>query len=220
MLDLSAAFDTVHHEVLMDRLSAVGVQGKAWALLKSFLTDRTQTDLGGCSSRPFSLPCGVPQGSSLSPTLFNVYVGPLAALIRSFGFQLTVYADDTQIVLSIQKGSEDQIGARCHDCMQAVAVWMSSYCLKLNADKTEVVVFGNITNLWSPEWWPAELGHPPVPVVRAKNLGVILDSNLTFNDQISRVVSSCFLILRILRKIKFLLPEDSLKSVVTALILS
>lgn len=139
-------------------------------------------DLGSASSRPFSLPCGVPQGSSLSPTLFNVYVGPLTVLIRSFWFQLTSYADDTQIVLSIQKGSESQIGPRCHDCMKAVAAWMLSYCLMLNASKTEVIVFGNIANLWSPDWWPEELGFPPVPVVRAKNLGVILDSKLIFDD--------------------------------------
>lgn len=208
-------------EVLMDRLSAVGVHGRAWSLLKSFLTGRTQTvDLGSYSSRPFVLPCGVPQGSSLSPTLFNIYVISLAVLIRSFGFYLTSYADDTQIVLSIKKGTEDKMGTRCHDCMQAVAVWMSSHCLKRNAGKTEVLIFGNNANLWSPAWWPDDLGSPPVPTTRAKNLRVIVDVNLSFKDHISKVISLCFLILRILRKIKFLLPEESLKTVVTALILS
>lgn len=89
MLDLSAAFDTVHHEVLMDRLAGAGIRSSAWALLKSFLSNRTQlVELGGDRSKPFVLPCGVPQGSSLSPTLFNVYVSPLATLIRSFGFNL------------------------------------------------------------------------------------------------------------------------------------
>lgn len=119
MLDLSAAFDTVHHKVLMDWLSESGVQGPAWNLLKSFLTDRVQSvDLDKVRSRSFSLQCGVPQGSSLSPTLFNVYVSPFGALIRSFGFQLTSYVDDTQIVLSLQQGQEAETGRNCHNCMK------------------------------------------------------------------------------------------------------
>lgn len=104
LLDLSAAFNMVHHDVLMDRLSEIGIKGQAWKLLQSFLSDRSQTvDLDGSKSNSFTLPCGVPQGSSLNPTLFNVYVAPLAGVIRSFGFQLTSYADDTKLCCQLKK---------------------------------------------------------------------------------------------------------------------
>lgn len=221
LLDLSAAFDTVHHEVLMDRLSDIGVKAQAWRLLKSFLSERSQTvDFEGNKSQAFSLPCGVPQGSSLSPTFFNIYVAPLAGVIRSFGFLPTTYADDTQIVVAIKEGAEKETGIRFHDCMSAVSGWMAANCLKLNSNKTEVLKFGNNPHVWTPDWWPEDLGHCPTLSGKAKNVGVYVDTKITMADQISMVSSACFLILRILRKIKSLLTESSLKTVVTALVMS
>lgn len=147
-------------------------------------------------------------------------VSPLAALIRSFELQLTSYADDTQIVLSIQRGTKDMTATRCHDCLNGISGWMAANCLKLNAGKTEVIIFGNNPHIWSPEMWPECMVKLPAPVDKAKNLGVILDHKLDFGDQVSGVVSSCFYLLRILRKIKFFLPADGFRTGVSALILS
>lgn len=184
LLDPTASFDTVDHSILIDRLQNVGIRNKALALLKSFLADREQTvTLDSFVSKPFALPCRIPQGSSLSPTLFILYVTELASLIMSFGLSLTSYADDTQIVVSALNNIH-MIGAHFHDCMCAINQWMSSHCLKLNFGKADVTVFGNNPQLWSPSIWPHEMAEHPAPVIKAKNLGAVIDNKLNYATQI------------------------------------
>ena len=86
LLDLSAAFDTVNHKLLLDRLQSVcGIEGVALSWLKSYLSDRTQyvklSD--GCQSGSSRLETGVPQGSVLGPLLFSMYMRPLGDLLSS-----------------------------------------------------------------------------------------------------------------------------------------
>ena len=78
--------------------------------------------------------CGVPQGSSLSPILFNTYMAPLADIVRSHGLNIISYADDTQFILSLSK---DSITTKTnfHKCMTSITNWMRNNCLKLNTDK-------------------------------------------------------------------------------------
>lgn len=117
LLDFSAAFDTVSHTVLVDHLDDMGIGGSALDLLCSFLCDIGQSVyLGEYTSKSFSLPCGIPQTSSLSPTLFNTYVVPLARLISSAGFSTLSYADVTQIDVSISSDGDDT-GKRFNNCM-------------------------------------------------------------------------------------------------------
>ena len=78
LLDITVAFDTVNHGILLGRLSELGIGGRAFAWLCSFLEDRPQrVQLGENVSAPWSLNCGVPQGSIISPMLFNIYMRPL-----------------------------------------------------------------------------------------------------------------------------------------------
>lgn len=191
MLDLSAAFDTVHHSLLISRLEQIGVKGTDLQLLASFLSDRINSvTLGQFNSKPFRLPCGVPQGSSISPTPFNIYVSQLAPLIESFGFNLTSYANDTQIVISLLPDNIIETSGRFRDCINTVGTWMAQNCLKLNTNKTEVVLFGNNPIFWNLTWWPDNMGSLPTPAVKVKNLGVYLDNKLTFKDQVNPVASS------------------------------
>ena len=171
------------------------------------------------TSSSFALPCGVPPGSSLSPTLFNLYVMPLANLIKQFIQAVVSYADDTQIVVSVSKNLEVP-AANFHNCMKQISHWMFSNCLKLNSSKTEVLLLGNNTSFWSPDWWPQELGDPPVLVSKVKNLGIGFHDRLSFEKQINCVTSSCFFTLKILRKVFSFIPVDLKKLVITALILS
>ena len=98
LLDLSAAFDTVNHGILLGRLSGLGTGGQALAWLRSFLEDHPQkVQLGEMLSAPWTLSCGVLQGSIISPMLFNIYMRLLGEVIRSFGASCHQYADDTQL---------------------------------------------------------------------------------------------------------------------------
>lgn len=118
LLDLTAAFDTVNHGVLLERLKDVGITDIALTLLRSILDSRVQQIYwDGIQSEEFHLPCGVPQGSALSPTLFNLYVTPLAKLIKDL--QLVSYADDTQLVVSLIQ-SVEVTAERFRNCLISV----------------------------------------------------------------------------------------------------
>ena len=109
MLDLSAAFDTVNHHLLLNRLKyRFGVCNLALAWLESYLTNRTQRvvikneDGYTAQSTKKSLTQRIPQGSILRPILFNLFVAPLGELCRAKGVSFQGYADDTQNYLSFQ----------------------------------------------------------------------------------------------------------------------
>lgn len=153
LLDLSAAFDTVNHDILVQRLQNLGIPGVALDWLRSFLTERLfQVMEVEASSSPRPLQCGVPQGSSLSPTLFNVYMAPLAELVLQFGVQIITYADDAQLVVTLKhpKSSPSSLGP----CLEAVMDWMRHSHLKLNEEKTDLMLLGRASLLDITPSWP------------------------------------------------------------------
>ena len=114
LLDLSAAFDTVDHQVLLRRLeSSFGITGTALSWFSSYLSRRSQRICyEACTSKTFHLLHGVPQGSCLGPLLFTVYASKLFEVIKFYLPEVHAYADDTQLYLSFQPNSEaDQVEA-------------------------------------------------------------------------------------------------------------
>lgn len=176
-------------------------------------------ELEDFASKAFKLPCGVPQGSSLSPTLFNLYGAPLASIIRQCGFAAVLCAHDTQVVVSVSNNVEKTADCFNH-CMTQVNEWMKSNCLKLTGEKTEVMLLGSNPSFWSPRWWPDSLGNCPTPVSKVKNLGFVFDDKLTFNAQINKLTSTFWLIIKMIRKIRHFSPPEALKTLVTSLALS
>ena len=108
LLDLSSAFDTIDHSVLMDTLyTRFGLRGTALAWIKSYLTNRSQAvvikDVHSFSAK---LTCGVPQGSVLGPLLFSLYVAPIEDIIIAHSLQSMIFADDTQMYLVMQRSQQ------------------------------------------------------------------------------------------------------------------
>ncbi len=131
LLDLSAAFDTIDHGILLKRLSErCGIKGTALKWFKSYLTGRTQTvAIGKSNSEPKSLKYGVPQGSVLGPILFSIYNSPLGDIIRKHNVDYHFYADDTQLYLSFKpKGNDTQESARSKmmECAKEVKAYLTS----------------------------------------------------------------------------------------------
>lgn len=104
LLDLSAAFDTVDHDILLDDLYSCGIRGDAYLLLESYLTNRFQhASVGSSLSEPVHLQFGVPQGSVLGPILFTLYTRSLAGLLEAHGVDYHFYADDTQLYVRVDR---------------------------------------------------------------------------------------------------------------------
>lgn len=97
---------------------------------------------------------------------------------------------------------------------------MTQNCLKLNANKTEVVLFGNDPTFWNAAWWPGTMGSVPIPSKKVKSLEIYLDDKLTLGSQVNAVVSSVSYTLKICKKVLPYLPIVCQKTVILALALS
>ncbi|KAL6465781.1 hypothetical protein MHYP_G00259140, partial [Metynnis hypsauchen] len=127
LLDLSAAFDTVNHTILLDILTNLGITGYAWKWFKSYLEDCSyQVTWRGFTSSPCRLSTGVPQGLVLGPLLFSLYNSSLGDVISSHGFSYHCYADDTQLMFSFSP-SDTQVSSRISACLSDISSWMSAH---------------------------------------------------------------------------------------------
>lgn len=176
LLDLTAAFDTVDHQILLTRLErCVGIQGTALEWLRSYLTDREIcVRIGSSQSAVSPLNCGVPQGSILGPLLFPLYLLPLGTIFRNHGIAFHLYADDTQLYMPLKHENGNNV-KQLLDCVEEVRNWLSLNLLFLNDSKTEMTVFEPSSRNSAQDDFGA-LSQYFKPVIT--NLGVKFDSTL------------------------------------------
>ena len=150
-LDLSAAFDTIDHNILLNRLKLrFGVSSTALKILSSFLSDRSQVFVtSNAKSQPNLLEYGVFHGSVLEPLFYYLYTNPLLSVISNHpGILRHFYADDTQIYLSFSPQLALSAFSTIESGIRDVFSWMTSNKLSVNSNKTEYLLFNpNNVNL-------------------------------------------------------------------------
>ena len=207
LLDMSAAFDTVDHEKLLYVLHRrFGIGGSALQWIESYLKSRCfRVNVQGELSRIIHLICGVPQGSLLGPILFLLYVEELQDLVEPYGLKIKLYADDSQLYISLVPTDEDgwiTAKRRIEDCLVRIKQWMVEHWLKCNETKTEFLLLGKsgamekLSFLPSLDFGGSELFPVECSGSTGKTLGVLLDENLTLERQINNVKRQCGLILK------------------------
>jgi len=146
---LSAAFDTVDHDILIDRLHhAFGFYGDVLSWITSFVTGRTQrVRVGSQYSKCFAVQYGVPQGNVLGPILFWLYTADVLVIAARHGVSVHSYAEDTQLYLHTPAINCEATFARLVACIDDIGLRMSSNRLKLNAEKTQFTYFGTSISL-------------------------------------------------------------------------
>ena len=216
LLDLSAAFDTTDHNILLCRLNTFGIQGTAFDWFKSYMSDRHQgVVVNGVMSEPVVLKYGVPQGSVLGPILFSFYTEPLADILTEKKCDYHKFADDTQIATAATTSNFEELQKRLENCLDAIRVWMQSNKLKLNESKTEAMTMGTKHKCQMAQTKAAsiDVGVNDIKFQdQVKNLGVFLDPQLDMKKQVSSICRSTYLATRRIAKVrKFLNVKTSTK---------
>ena len=224
LLDLSAAFDTVDHAKLLHILKyEIGIDGTALKWFESFLVGRTQTvKIGDDYSEVLELLYGVAQGSVLGPPLFKIYIRSLYKYVEPTKFTIEGFADDHQLIkqflISVQQKA---LGEDIQNLLSHIAVWMNEYFLCLNQGKTKILVIAPPSIQLEVMIHGVFIQNVCIRFVKsAKNLGVILDDELSFECQINKVVKGCYATIKKLSQVKGFLTHEELKQLVSADIFS
>ena len=206
--------------------ASFGVHGSALEWIKSYLSGRKQSVLiDGKQSEELNLSWGVPQGSVLGPILFTIYTTPLASVIRKHNLTFHLYADDTQLYLAFKPSCslsrEDAIN-KIQDCVADIRLWMSDNLLKLNNDKTEVLVITSRDHISKIQNVSIKVGGCDISpgTEQPRNLGVLFDSTCSLKHHVNKLCKSLNYNIFSIGKIRKYLNRPSAEVLTNALVTS
>ena len=216
-LDLSKDFDTVNHSILLSKLDLYGIRA-----------GENQWSVNGVESNFYLLKSGVPQGSILVLFLFIVYINDTARAtnhftVRFFADDTSLTAvDDSKVFLSFSLPDVDTAIANLEQDLLRVAAWCCENQLLINPDKTKFMLIATrqLRKRFSSSPVVSFLGKYLEPVASAKDLGVTLDSHLTYDCHISNVVSSCVAKLCQINRVKNSFDGKTLEQLISSLVFS
>ena len=225
LLDLSAAFDLIDHQLLLSRLQhEVGMTDTVLAWFRSYLCNRKQhVTVNSSSSTETILTCGVPQGSVLGPVLFSLYTTQLGKIIEDHGLSRKLFADDSEIYKSFPPtpSATTEAVTEVEECCRVIKSWMLSNRLKLNDSKTEAMLCGAENNLSKVDLSSIKVGTANITLSDVvRDLGFLIDRKLSLVDYVNSVVKSTNFSLRSLGQLRPHLNEETARAVAVALIQS
>ena len=221
LLDLSAAFDTIDHGILLDILkNDLGIHDTAFQWFRSYLANRSQcVSIDGVQSDPLDLPYGVPQGSVLGPLLFCAYTTQLGIIIQKHNLKYHIYADDTQLYLSFKVHNCANTLHKLEQCILEIREWMACHKLKLNDDKTEFIMISSPHNNNEINTMKIKIGEETVSASKSvRNLGVVFDSVFNMENHVTSVCQACYFHLRNIHSIRPYLNSDIAAQIVHAFV--
>ena len=224
LIDFSAAFDTINHKIMIQRLRLrYSIVGKALGWLQFYLQNRTQRVVIRDESSNTCVTSGVPQGSVLGPLLFSLYIQPIGDIIRAHGLSFNHYADDLQLYCHFDLTATALATAlrRMEDCLDVVKQWITSNCLCMNDNKTEYLPVVPRTAAALVDSSVIRVGDVTIIASRSvRNLGVVMDRHLDLKKQVSSIVSVCSFHLRHTNRMSRYLPMTTKERVFNAIITS
>ena len=224
LIDLSRCFDVIDHETLINKLELLQI-APGW--FRSYLKGHTQkVRVGDSLSEPLPIEIGTFQGTILGSLLFNLLTNDISSYIPSVtnGFKVSFvrYADDTQIALTGPRKRIDEMKNSLEQLLDTLATWFMQNGMKVNAAKTELMLCGDkrqlklLSDLPEVHFMGERLDYSE----KVKNLGVIMDPELSWKQHIKHVTSRCFGILISLWHVRNILPLDLLPRIIDSLVMS
>ena len=223
LLDLSAAFDTIDHDILLERLEYMhGIRGMALKWFTSYLKDRTQSVIiNETESESKTLKFGVPQGSKLGPILFNTYIAPLSAVVNKHQIEDQKYADDEQLIMAFKPTHNDGLTAKAkmENCISDIRKFLTDNKLCNNGEKTEFIILGPKGKLRNLNIDSITVDNVDIKAAdHVKNLGVMLDKHMTMDKQVSKMCQAAYFNIRNIGHIRSSLDKEVTKTLVNALV--